>query len=84
MHVAPWSRIHLPMQDMQEPWVPSLGHADQLEKETATYSKIPALEIPWAEEPGRLIRVHAVTKSQTAEQLRTDILYIYEWYYSKF
>ena len=39
---------------MQEIWVPSLGWEDPLEKGMATYSSIPAWEIPWTEEPGRL------------------------------
>ena len=34
--------------------VPSPGQEDPLEKEMATHSSIPALEIPWREEPGRL------------------------------
>ena len=38
----------------QEPWVPSLGWEDPLEKEMATHSSILAWRIPWAEEPGRL------------------------------
>ena len=36
------------------PWVQSLGQGDPLEKEMATHSSIPAWEIPWTEEPGRL------------------------------
>ena len=32
----------------------SLGWEDPLVKERATHSSILALEIPWAEEPGRL------------------------------
>ena len=39
---------------MQESWVPSLGWEDPLEKGMATYSSIPAWEIPWTEEPGGL------------------------------
>ena len=39
---------------MQETQVPSLGQADPLEKEMATYSNILAWEIPWIEEPGGL------------------------------
>ena len=31
-----------------------LGQEDAPEKETATHSSIPAWEIPWTEEPGRL------------------------------
>ena len=35
-------------------WVRSLGWEDLLEKEMATHSSIPAWEIPWTEEAGRL------------------------------
>ena len=39
---------------MQETWVQSLGQKNPLEKEIETHSSIPAWEIPWTEEPGRL------------------------------
>ena len=32
----------------------SLGQEDPLEEEMATYSNIPAWEIPWTEDPGGL------------------------------
>ena len=48
----------------QEVWFRSLGQKDSLEKETATYSSIPAWRIPWTEEPGELV-CHGVAKSQT-------------------
>ena len=38
----------------QETWVQSLGQENPLEKKMATHSRIPAWEIPWTEEPGRL------------------------------
>ena len=38
----------------QETWVQSLGQENPLEKKMATHSSIPAWEIPWTEEPGRL------------------------------
>ena len=41
---------HLPMQQTQEKWVPSLGREDPLEQEMATHSSIFAWRIPWAEE----------------------------------
>ena len=47
-------RVHLPMQEMQETEVWSLGGEDPLEEEMATHSSILAKEIPWTEEPGRL------------------------------
>ena len=40
---------------MQEPRVRSLGQEDPLEKGMATDSSILAWEIPWTEEPGRLL-----------------------------
>ena len=43
---------HLPV--MWETWIQSLGQEDPLEKGMATHSSIPAWEIPWTEEPGRL------------------------------
>ena len=42
------------MQETQEAQVLSLGQADPLEAETATYSSILAWEIPLTEEPGRI------------------------------
>ena len=45
--VAQWSRICLPMQEMQETWVPSLGQEDPLEEEMATHSNILTGKIPW-------------------------------------
>ena len=50
---------------MQEIQLQSLGWEDPLEKELATHSSILAWEIPWTEEPGRLLVVHAVAKSRT-------------------
>ena len=44
-------------------WVGSLGWRDFLEEEMATHSSILAWEIPWIEEPGRL--VCGAAKSQT-------------------
>ena len=45
----------LAMQEMPEMQVRSLGQEDPLEEEMATHSSILAWEIPWTEEPGRLI-----------------------------
>ena len=60
--MAQWERrIHLPTQETQ---VLSLGWEDPLEKEMATPSSIPAWEIPWTEEPGRLQSMGS-KKSQT-------------------
>ena len=46
--------IHLPMREMQETRVRSLGQEDALEKEIATHSSILACEIPQTEEPDGL------------------------------
>ena len=47
-------KILLPMQEMQETWVQSLGWKDPLEEEMAPHSSILAWEIPRSEEPGGL------------------------------
>ena len=39
----------------QETQVQSLGREDPMEKAMATHSSILAWEIPWIEEPGRLL-----------------------------
>ena len=57
-------RTHLPMQEMQEMWVQSLGREDPLEKEMANHSRILAWRIPQTEEPW-WATVHRLTKSQT-------------------
>ena len=46
--------MHLPMQEMQELWVQSLGGEDPLEEEMATHSNILAWRVARTEEPGRL------------------------------
>ena len=51
---------HLPVNAEDLGSIP--GQEDPLEKEMATHSRIPAWEIPWTEEPGRL---HRVAKSRT-------------------
>ena len=40
---------------MQETWVQSLGRDNALEEDMATHSSLLAWEIPWTEEPGRLL-----------------------------
>ena len=64
--MAQWGRIRLPMQEVQETWVQSLGWEDPLEEGMATllHSSILAWEIPWTEEPGGL-QSTGVAKSQT-------------------
>ena len=44
----------VPVQEIQEMQVPSLGWKDPLEEEMATDSSILAWRIPWTEEPGGL------------------------------
>ena len=46
-----WQRTCLPVQEMEEMWVQSLGQEDPLEEDTATHSSILAGRIPWTEEP---------------------------------
>ena len=52
--VVQWSRTHLPTEEMQETLIQSLGQEDALEEDMATFSSIPAWEIPWTEQPGGL------------------------------
>ena len=54
----------LPMQENQEMQFPSLGWEDPLEEGMATQSSILAWKIPWTEEPGRLLSIVWVAKSQ--------------------
>ena len=44
---------------MRETRVRSLGGEDPLEKEIASHSSIHAWEIPWTEEPGRLLSMES-------------------------
>ena len=55
------------MQEMQQPWVQSLGQEDLLEKEMATHSSIFAWEIPGTDEPDRL---QSVGSQKSWTQLR--------------
>ena len=52
--MAQWERIHLPMQEMQDSRVQSLGQKDPPELELATQSRIRAWKIRWTEQPDRL------------------------------
>ena len=71
--VAQWERIFLPMQEIWEAQVQSLGQEDPLEEETATYSSTLAWEIPWTEEPGRLQSMGGGhKKSNRTERLSTS------------
>ena len=42
------------VQEMQEPWVQSLGGEDPLEEGMATHTSILRWRIPWTVEPGKL------------------------------
>ena len=44
----------LPMEEIEEMWVRSLGWEDPLEENMAAHSSILAWGTPWTEEPGRL------------------------------
>ena len=44
----------LPMREVQENWVQSLGREDALEEGMATHSSILPWRIPWTEDLGRL------------------------------
>ena len=57
----------------QETQVRSLGQEDPLQKERATHSSILAWEIPWTEEPGRLLfRVTKVTHDLVTKQQQNN------------
>ena len=47
-------KIYLPVQEMQEMWVQSLGWEEPLEEVMETHSNILSWKIPWTEEPGGL------------------------------
>ena len=49
-----WLGVLLPMQEMPDTWVWSVGWEDLLEKGRATNSSIVAWNSPWTEEPGEL------------------------------
>ena len=50
----PGGLVSLPMQEMQEMQVQSLGREDPLEEDMATHPNVLTWEIPWTEEPGGL------------------------------
>ena len=51
--LAHWLRTHLPMREMEDTWVQSLGREDLLEKEMEP-TPVFFLGNPWTEEPGGL------------------------------
>ena len=60
---------------MQETWFQSLGWEDILEKGMATHASIPALEIPWTEEPGGLQSMGVTKELHKTERLALTMLY---------
>ena len=57
MRLSRWlssKKICLPIQELQETQVQSLGQEDPLEEDMATHFSILAWRIPWTEEPGSL------------------------------
>ena len=52
------------MQELQEPWVGSLGWEDPLEEGVATHSSILAWKILWTEKPGGLQSVGLQSRSR--------------------
>ena len=70
---APSGAVVKNLPSMQEMRVQSLGWADSLEKKMVIHTSILACEIPWAEEPGRVLSMglqrvgqDLVTKQQEA------------------
>ena len=58
-------RTCLPVQEIQEMWIQSLGQEDPLEKEMVTLSSVLAWRIPRTEEPGGL-------QSMVSQRVRHD------------
>ena len=58
----------VPMEEMQETQVQSLGHEGPLKKRMKTHSSVLARWIPWTEEPGGLQSMWS-QESDTTEQL---------------
>ena len=61
--MAQWVKNLPAMQETQETNVQSLSKKNPLEKEMATYSSTLSWEIPWTEEPGRLLWGHKESDS---------------------
>ena len=77
----PCQRICLPVLEMQETWVWSLGQEDPLEDSMATHSSVLAWRIPWTEEPDMLqsmgswrIGSDLVTEQQQLRVLKRKML----------
>ena len=67
-----WQRIRLPLLELQEMWVQSLGREDPLEWEMATHSSILAWKILWSELSGGL-------QSMESQRVRHDWAHTHKW-----
>ena len=65
--MAQWQRIRLPMQEIWETWVRSLGQEDPLKKGMATHPRILAWRIPCTEEPSFLHNLIGSKESDMTE-----------------
>ena len=66
------TRIFLPMHEMLEMRVLSLGQEDSLQEEMATYSSILPWRIPCTEEPGRLQSIGSQSGIQLSDYACTQ------------
>ena len=74
--MVPWQRTHLPLQEMKETRVQSLGQEQPLEKGMETHSGSLTWRIPWTRGAWRAM-VQRVAKSRTQlEQLSTCTAHI--------
>ena len=60
----------MPVQEMQEMWVPSLDWEDPVEEEITTHSNILIWRTPWTEDPGGLPSTGS--QSGTTERTHTE------------
>ena len=65
--VAQGLRTRLPLREMQETRIGSIGWEDALEKEMSTRSSIVAWKIPWTEKPGGLQSMGSQGQDTTEE-----------------
>ena len=73
--MAQLKRICLPMQELQETRVGSLGREDPLEEGTATHSSILVWRILWTEEPGGLQSMGSKELDTTEATKHTHMLF---------
>ena len=83
--VGQWQRICLPMQEIQETQVWSLGQEELLEQEMAIHPSLLAWDIRWTEEPGGLQFTGVSKESDMTELMHTHIFSLtnahsyYQW-----